>query len=92
MRAPGEVRALLSPTTVSTVTLEDSGTAQMIVRTDPQVTTSVEGLRGTLVGTVQRVPLSTVADVEQTDVQGSITRIDGAPAAQITAEIIRARR
>ena len=34
------------------------------------------------------MPLGQVADVQQVDVQGSITRIDGQPAAQITAEIV----
>jgi HAE1 family hydrophobic/amphiphilic exporter-1 len=86
----GEVRGLLSPTTVTEVTLADSGAAQLVVRTDPSAVTSVDTLRQMLVGTVRRVPLGTVADVEQVDVQGSITRIDGAPAAQITAEITSA--
>ena len=83
----GEVRAVLASTNVTTVTLTDTGAADVIVRTDPSLTTSVEQLGQLLVGTVQRVPLSQVATVEQTEVQGSITRIDGAPAAQITAEI-----
>ena len=83
----GEVRALLSPTSVTTLTLAESGTARLIVRADPTVVGSVDDLRAVLVGTVQRVPLGQVATVEQVDVQGSITRIDGAPAAQITAEI-----
>ena len=82
-----EIRALLSPTTITTVTLDDSGTADLVVRADASLATSVEALRALAVGTVQRVPLSTVAEVEQVDVQGSITRIDGAPAAQISAEI-----
>ncbi len=83
----GEVRGVLTPTTVGNVTLDPDGTAALIVRNDPSLTTSVEELGNTLVGTVQRVPLNTVATVEEVDVQGSITRIDGAPAAQITAEI-----
>ena len=83
----GEVRSVLTSTTVSNLTLDPEGSAALIVRTDPEVTTSVEALGNTLVGTVRRVPLNTVASVEQVDVQGSITRIDGAPAAQITAEI-----
>ena len=33
------------------------------------------------------MPLGQIATVEQVDVQGSITRIDESPAAQITAEI-----
>ncbi len=86
----GEVRALLTPTSVTTVNLSDSGVAQLIVRADPAIIGSVDELRAVLVGTVRRVPLGTVAEVEQVDVQGSITRIDGAPAAQITAEITSA--
>jgi HAE1 family hydrophobic/amphiphilic exporter-1 len=83
----GEVRALLTPTTVGNVTLDPEGGAKLIVRTDPLVATSVEELRNVLVGVAVRVPLSQVATVEQVNVQGSITRIDGAPAAQITAEV-----
>ena len=78
---------MLTSTTVSNVTLDPEGAAALIVRTDPAVTNSVENLGNTLVGTVRRVPLNTVATVEEVNVQGSITRIDGAPAAQITAEI-----
>ena len=83
----GEVRALLTPTTVGNVTLDPEGVAKLVVRTDPLVATSVEELRNVLVGVAVRVPLSQVATVEQVNVQGSITRIDGAPAAQITAEV-----
>jgi len=86
----GEIRALLTSTTVTTLTLDEIGAAELIVRSDPEVVTSVDELGQVLVGTVRRVPLSTVAQVEQVDVQGSITRIDGAPAAQITAEITSA--
>jgi HAE1 family hydrophobic/amphiphilic exporter-1 len=83
----GEIRALLSATTITTVTLADTGVAELVVAADASLATSVEALRALPVGTAQRVPLGTVADVQQVDVQGSITRIDGAPAAQITAEI-----
>ena len=53
----GDVRAVLSSTTVTTVTLDDTGSAELIVRTDPEVATSVEDLGNILVGTVQKVPL-----------------------------------
>ncbi len=86
----GDVRAILTSTTVTTVTFDDEGTAELIVRTDPEAATSVEDLGNILVGTVQKVPLAQVAEIEQVDVQGSITRIDGAPAAQITAEMTSA--
>ena len=49
--------------------------------------TSVETLRALPVGTVVKVPLGQIATVEQADAQGSITRIDGSPAASITADI-----
>ncbi|HYI21087.1 MAG TPA: efflux RND transporter permease subunit, partial [Candidatus Limnocylindrales bacterium] len=86
----GEIRGLLTSTSVTTLTLDDVGAAELIVRSDPDVVTSVDELSQVMVGTVRRVPLSQVAEVEQVDVQGSITRIDGAPAAQITAEITSA--
>jgi HAE1 family hydrophobic/amphiphilic exporter-1 len=82
-----QVRAVLSPTTVTTVTLSDVGTADVVVQTDPSLFTSVEALGQLPVGTTRTVPLGQVAAVQQVDVQGSITRIDGAPAAQISAEI-----
>ena len=85
-----EVRAALSATTVGTISLDGTGAADLVMRVDPALITSVEQLRMLPVGTVQRVPLGQVADVEQVDVQGSITRIEGAPAAQITAEIASA--
>ena len=49
--------------------------------------TSVETLRALPVGTVVKVPLGQIATVEQAAGQGSITRIDGSPAASITADI-----
>jgi HAE1 family hydrophobic/amphiphilic exporter-1 len=82
-----QVRAALSTTTVSKVTLNDTGTADLVLRFDPNSITSVDALSQLSVGTVRQVPLGQVAEVKQADVQGSITRIDGQPAAQITAEI-----
>ncbi len=83
-----QVRAVLSPTTVTTVTLDGTGNADVVLRTDPTLITSVDALSQLPVGTVRTVPLDQVAEVKQADVQGSITRIDGQPAAQITAEIV----
>ena len=84
----GEVRAALTSTTVTSVSLgQGAGPVDLVVRFDPAAIGSVDDLRGLLVGTAAKVPLEQVATVEQTDVQGSITRIDGAPAAQITGEI-----
>lgn len=64
-----------------------SGPVELLVRLDPTRIRSVADLRRLPVGATTRVPLGSIASVEETDVQGSITRIDEAPAASITAEI-----
>src|SRR3990172_665231 len=46
----GEVRALLTPTTVGNVSLDPDGSARLIVRTDPQGAPSADQLRAVLVG------------------------------------------
>ncbi len=82
-----EVRAALVATTATEVTFEPGRPIELVVQVDPDAVTSVESLRELPVGTVTKVPLGDVATVEQADVQGSITRIDQAPAASVTAEI-----
>ncbi len=82
-----EVRTALVSQTVTEVSLEPGRPIDLVVQVDPEATTSVEDLRALPVGTVQKVPLEEVATVEQADVQGSITRIDQAPAASISGEI-----
>ncbi len=84
----GEVRTALVAQTATQVTIEDGQAVDLVIQVDPAAVTSVEALRDLPVGTVVKVPLSDVASVEQADVQGSITRIDQAPAASITAEIL----
>jgi len=83
-----EVRTALVAQTVTQVTLEPGQPIDLIVQVDPEATTSVEELAKLPVGTIAKVPLAAVATVEQADVQGSITRINEAPAATITAEIL----
>ena len=83
-----EVRAALTPTTATTTTVAGStDPVDVIIRLDPNSVTSVDDLKKLPVGSAVKAPLDTVATVEQQDVQGSITRVDGAPAAQVTAEI-----
>jgi hydrophobic/amphiphilic exporter-1 (mainly G- bacteria), HAE1 family len=82
-----EVRTALVPTTATQVTFEVGHPLDLVVQVDPASVNSVESLRELPVGTVAKVPLGDIATVEQADVQGSITRIDQAPAASITAEI-----
>jgi HAE1 family hydrophobic/amphiphilic exporter-1 len=83
----GEVRTALTPQTVGLVQLEDADPVDLVVRIDPDAVTSIDALRELPVGTATKAPLGMVADVEQTDVQGRITRIDEAPSATISAEI-----
>jgi HAE1 family hydrophobic/amphiphilic exporter-1 len=84
----GEVRNALVGTTATTVVLGDEADAvDLYVRLDPSAVRSVEDLRSLPVGTVARMPLGEIADVEEVTAQGTITRIDESPAAAITAEI-----
>ena len=83
-----EVRNALVAQTVTQVTLEPGQPIDLVVQVDPEAATSVEELGQLPVGTVAKVPLEHVATVEQADVQGSITRINEAPAARVTAEIL----
>ncbi len=82
-----EVRSALSPTTATTVSLDGGETAAVVVQLDPAATTSLDDLKALPVGTARKVPLGSIASVDQVEAQGSITRIDQAPAASITAQI-----
>ena len=84
----GEVRLALVPTPATSIALEEDVATTVVVRLDPEAVASVEDLRELLVGTTVKVPLESIATVEQVDTQGSITRIDESPAASITAEIL----
>jgi HAE1 family hydrophobic/amphiphilic exporter-1 len=82
-----EVRSALTPQTVGRVQLAQGDPVALVVRLDPARLTSIEALRSLPVGTTTKVPLGTIAAVDQADVQGRITRIDEAPSATISAEI-----
>jgi hydrophobic/amphiphilic exporter-1 (mainly G- bacteria), HAE1 family len=83
-----DVRATLVGSTATRIVLDGDGQAtDVFVQVDPEAVQSVEDLRELPVGTVTKVPLGTVATVEEVTAQGSITRIDEAPAASISAEI-----
>jgi HAE1 family hydrophobic/amphiphilic exporter-1 len=83
----GQVRSALVGQSVTQVTVEDGVPVEVVVQIDPDQVQSVEDLQALPVGMVMRAPLEDVATVEEVDAQGSITRIDGAPAASISAEI-----
>jgi HAE1 family hydrophobic/amphiphilic exporter-1 len=83
-----EVRAALVGSVATRVVIDDNGTtADIFVELDPDAVASLEDLQALPVGTVTKVPLGSIATVEQVDAQGSITRIDQSPAASISAEI-----
>ena len=83
-----EVRGALVGATATQVQLPDQqGTTAIVVRVDPDQVTSVDTLKTLPVGAVVKVPLGQIATVEQANAQGSITRIDGSPAASISADI-----
>jgi HAE1 family hydrophobic/amphiphilic exporter-1 len=82
------IRSVLVGQPLGTVTLEDGTTLQATLRVDDEGVDSVEGLRQMPVsGMVGTLPLGQVADVEPVDVRGSVTRVDGSPAATVSADI-----
>ena len=84
----GEIRTTLVGQTATSVELAAGGApVPVFVQVDPTLVTSVEALRRLPVGTATTVPLGTIAAVEEVAAQGSITRVDQAPAATISAEI-----
>ncbi len=83
-----EVRAALVGSVATRIVIDGQGNAtDVFVRLDPARIASVDDLAALQVGTAVKVPLGSVATVEQVSTQGSITRIDQSPAASISAEI-----
>ena len=83
----GQVRSALVGSLVTRIQLADGGPIDLYVRLDPTRITSVAALQALPVGTGAKVALSSIADVAEVATQGSITRIDQAPSASITADI-----
>ncbi len=83
----GQVRSALVGSLVTRVQLADGGPIDLYIQLDPARITSVEALKALPVGTAVKVALGSVAEVTQVATQGSITRIDQAPSASITADI-----
>ena len=91
-RSPRRSAAALVGTIATRIVIDDDGNAtDVFVQARPR-----DGRRRSTtcrdlpVGTVAKVPLGSVATVEEVSAQGSITRIDQSPAASITAEIASA--
>ncbi len=82
-----EVRSALVGQRVSRVQFGEGASVDLYVQLDPTAVNSLAALRALPVGTAVKAPLSTVADVSQVQAQGSVTRIDNAPASSISADI-----
>jgi len=83
----GEIRTVLVGQPLGSIALESGGIVSAFLSVDASSVDSVEALRQLPVGTLNRVPLGTIADVQQVDAQGSVTRVNGSPAATITATV-----
>ncbi len=84
----GEVRTTLVGAQVTTIQVEgEPNPVPLFVQVDPETVTSVDALRALPVGTTVTVPLGTISAVDQVLAQGSITRVNQAPAATVSAEI-----
>jgi HAE1 family hydrophobic/amphiphilic exporter-1 len=82
-----EIRTALTSQVIGTVQLGDQASMAMVVQLDPAYLTSVDALRGLPVGTPIKVPLETIADVQQADVQARITRINERPSATVSGDV-----
>ncbi len=83
-----EVRGALVGSVATRVQLKGERNAfDVFVQLDPKRVASVDELMDLPVGAIRKTPLGEIATVEQVEAQGSITRIDEAPAASISAEI-----
>jgi HAE1 family hydrophobic/amphiphilic exporter-1 len=84
-----EVRNVLVGTPLGTYTLEDGSSLDGQIRVSDAGIDGVEALRQMPVsGAVGSAPLGQVADVEVVEVRSTVTRVDGAPAATVSAEVV----
>ncbi len=83
------IREVLVGSPLGTFTMEDGTLRDTTLRVSDAGIESVESLRQMPVsGMAGSAPLGQVADVDVVEVRGTVTRVDGAPAATVTAEII----
>lgn len=83
----GEIRTVLVGQTLGTVSTAEGDTLSVFLSVDSTGIDSVEALKELPVGTARKVPLGTIADVSQIEAQGTVTRVDGAPATTISATV-----
>ena len=82
----GEVRNLLVGSLLGQITIEGSK-VNLSMKIDSSSVSNIEQLGAYLVGGTKKVPLSSIATIEELSVPSSITRIDQALAANVTGEI-----
>jgi HAE1 family hydrophobic/amphiphilic exporter-1 len=83
-----QMRNVLVGQSVGQVALPDGGTAETEIRIDTSLLTSVEALRQLPVtGLAGTTTLGQIATVEEAQTQGTVTRVDGSPAATVSATI-----
>ncbi len=83
-----QIRNVLVGQPIGSYTLEDGTAVTTILRVNDAGVDGVDGLRAMPVsGMVGSAQLGDVADVAAVDVRGSVTRVDGSPAATVSADI-----
>jgi len=84
-----EIRGVLVGSPLGTYSLDDGSVIDAQLRVSDAAVQSVEDLRQMPIsGMAGSAPLGNVADVEVVDVRSTVTRVNGSPAATISAEII----
>jgi hydrophobic/amphiphilic exporter-1 (mainly G- bacteria), HAE1 family len=82
----GVVRTALTPSEVTTIQPEDDGElVPVVLQFDASAVDSVEALG--MLPVAPGVTLGDVADIEENNVRATISRVDGAPSATVSAEI-----
>ena len=84
-----DIRGVLVGSPLGTYSLDDGSVLDAQLRVSDEGVDSVETLRQMPVsGMAGSAPLGDVADVDVVEVRSTVTRVDGSPAATISAEII----
>ena len=84
-----QIRDVLVGQPIGSYALEDGTSVTAILRVSDEGVDGVEGLRAMPIsGMAGSAALGDVARVEQVDVRGSVTRVDGSPAATVSADLL----
>ena len=84
-----EIRGVLVGSPLGTYSLDDGSVIDAQLRVSDAAVQSVEDLRQMPIsGMAGSAPLGNVADVEVVEVRSTVTRVNGSPAATISAEIV----